>query len=117
MRHLKKGKKFNREKGERRAFIKGLVSNLILKERIETTEARAKAIRPEIEKLITIGKTQSLSSLRLLLSRIPSKKVAEKLYYEIAPRYKDRAGGYTRILKTSQVRKRDGVKVARIEFV
>ncbi|MDP3956803.1 MAG: 50S ribosomal protein L17 [bacterium] len=117
MRHLKKGKKFNRQKSDRRAFMKGLVSNLILKEHMETTEARAKAIRPEVEKLITIGRTQSLSSLRLLLARIPSKKIAEKLYYEIAPRYKDRAGGYTRISKTSKVRKRDGVKIARIEFV
>lgn len=117
MRHLKKGKKFNRKVGDRRAFIKGLVSNLILKERIETTEARAKAIRPAIEKLVTIGKRQNLASLRLLLARVFSKKVAEKLYYEIAPRYKDRAGGYTRIIKTSNMRKRDGVKVARIEFV
>ena len=102
---------------DRRAFIKGLIANLILKERIETTEARAKAIRPEVEKLISIGRHPSLASLRLLLSRIHSKKVAEKLYYEIAPRYKDRAGGYTRILKTSHVRKRDCVRTARIEFV
>jgi large subunit ribosomal protein L17 len=117
MRHLKKGKKFGRKIGDRRAFIKGLVSNLILKERMETTEARAKAVRPEIEKLITIGRRQDLASLRILISRIPSKKVAEKLYYEIAPRYKERTGGYTRIIKTSQMRKRDGVKVARIELV
>ncbi|HEY4523817.1 MAG TPA: 50S ribosomal protein L17 [Candidatus Paceibacterota bacterium] len=117
MRHLKKGKKFNRKTGDRKAFIKGLVSNLILRERIETTEARAKAIKPEIEKLITIGRKQNLASLRLLLSRVFSKKAAEKLYYEIAPRYKDRTGGYTRVIKTSNMRKRDGVKVARIEFV
>lgn len=117
MRHLKKGKKFNRKIGDRRAFIKGLVSNLIFKEHIETTETRAKAIRPEIEKLITIGRKQDLASLRLLISRVIPKKAAEKLYYDIAPRYKDRTGGYTRILKTSQFRRRDGVRVARIELV
>lgn len=117
MRHLKKGKKFGRERGQRRAFMKGLVANLIFKGSIETTEIRAKAIRPAVEKLITIGRAQNLAALRLLISRVASKKAAEKLYYEIAPRYKDRSGGYTRIIKMGKTRKRDSAKVARIEFV
>lgn len=117
MRHLKEGRKFNRKSGPRRSFISGLVSNLIVKGKIETTEARAKEIRPLVERFVTIGKAQNLAALRLLISRIRSKKAAEKVYYEIAPRYKERAGGYTRILKTSRVRKRDGVRVALIEFV
>jgi large subunit ribosomal protein L17 len=117
MRHLKRGRKFNRKRGPRKSFLKGLLSNLILREKMLTTEARAKEIRPMVEKLITIGKAQDLAALRLLISRLPSKKVAEKMYYEIAPRYKERQGGYTRITKTSKARKRDGSVVAQIEFI
>ena len=117
MRHLKEGRKFNRKSGPRRSFLSGLVSNLVMKGKIETTEARAKEMRPLVERFVTIGKEQNLAALRLLVSRIRSKKAAEKIYYEIAPRYKERVGGYTRIMKTSRVRKRDGVKVAFIEFI
>lgn len=117
MRHLKTGRKFSRKRGQRRAFLKGLLSNLIMREKITTTEARAKEIRPLVEKLVTLGKKQNLPALRLLASRLFSKKVAEKIYYEIAPRYKDRAGGYTRITKTAKFRKKDGSRLAAIEFV
>src|SRR3990167_380966 len=71
MRHGKKGRKFGRKTGKRRAFRKGLAHNLILKGKIETTEARAKEIRPVVEKLVTLAKKQTLSSLRLLLARLP----------------------------------------------
>jgi len=87
-----------------------------MKERIQTTEARAKEIRPQVEKLVTLAKKQNLASLRLLLSRLP-KGSATKLYYDVAPRYRDRTGGYLRILKTSIRRKRDSAKQAIIEFV
>ena len=117
MRHLKKGRKFNRKRGARKAFFKVLLANLILKGRIHTTEMRAKEMRPMIERLVSIGRAQDLAALRLLLARLSSKPVAEKLYYEIAPRYKDRQGGYTRIIKSSRTRKRDSAKTAIIEFV
>ncbi len=116
MRHQVKGRKFNRIQGKRRAFIKGLEANLIMKGRIETTEARAKELKWKVDKLVTLGKKQTLHSLRLLTSRIP-KLAAMKLYHEIAPKYTERKGGYTRIVKTAKFRKRDGVRVAVIEFV
>lgn len=116
MRHGKRGRKFGRMTGERHAFRKLLAHNLILKERIETTEARAKEIRPVVEKLVTLAKKQNLASLRLLLSRLP-RGSAEKLYFEIAKRYADRNGGYLRIVKQIKRRKRDATRVAVIEFV
>lgn len=115
MRHLKKGRKFGRKRGQRRAFLKGLLANLIIKGRIETTLARAKSIKPAIEKLITLAKQQNLVHQRLLMARLP-KKAALKLYYEIAPRYKERKGGYIRIIKGSRTRKRDQTEMAFIEF-
>ena len=90
--------------------------NLIMENRIYTTEARAKEIRPRVEKLITIAKRGDLAALRLLMKRIP-KDSAYKLYHEIAPRYKDRDGGYLRIVKTAKMRKRDGTMKVLIEFV
>lgn len=109
-------RKFGRKTGQRRAFKKSLASNLIMQERIETTSARAKELRPMVEKMITTAKKNDLASLRTLLSQLP-KQSATKMYYEIAPRYKDRKGGYTRILKTEKRRKRDGVELSVIEFV
>ncbi|MDP3948005.1 MAG: 50S ribosomal protein L17 [bacterium] len=116
MRHGKKGRKFGRKTGQRRAFLKSIAHNLILKEKIETTEARAKEIRPIVEKLVTLAKKQTLASLRLLLARLP-RASAEKLYFEIAKRYADRNGGYLRIVKQMKRRKRDGTRVAIIVFV
>lgn len=109
-------RKFHRKKGPRRSFIKILANNLIMKEKIITTEARAKSIRPIVEKMVTIGKKQQLASFRLLLSRL-SKQSAEKIYHEISPRYKERPGGYLRIIKQSLMRKRDGARMAVIEFI
>ena len=117
MRHHKRGRKFNRKRGERKSFIKGLVSNLIVRGKIETTEARAKELKSRAEKLVTLGKKQNLAALRLLMARLSNKKIAEKLYYEISPRYMSRHGGYTRVIKTARFRKRDGARVATIEFV
>jgi len=109
-------RKFGRIRGRRKAFLKTLAHNLIMKERIQTTEARAKELRPRVEKLVTLAKKQKLASLRLLLARLP-KAAATKLYYELASRYQERHGGYLRILKTSHSRKRDAAKKAIIEFV
>lgn len=116
MRHLKQGRKFHRERGQRNALLKGLASNLILKEKIETTEAKAKELRRFVERLVTIGKAQTLASLRILNARVP-KVAAMKMYYQIAPRYKERKGGYTRIIKVGKKRKNDAAKMAIIEFV
>ncbi|MBI2514727.1 50S ribosomal protein L17 [Candidatus Wolfebacteria bacterium] len=116
MRHLKKGKKFHREKGQRQALMKSLLANLILREKIETTAVKAKALRREIEKTLSLGKKQNIASLRLLQARLP-KKAAGKLYYELAPRYAERHGGYARILKGVKRRKSDNAPMAMIEFV
>ncbi len=117
MRHLKEGKKFGRKKGQRKAFLKALVNNLINHEKIVTTETRAKAIRPIIERLITHAKKQSLASLRLIVKRLSNKRTAFKLYHEIAPRYFERNGGYVRVKKLSRRRLKDGSRLAVIEFV
>lgn len=116
MKHLKAGKKFGRKKDKRKAFVKSLAANLILNEKIITTETRAKEIKKRAEKLITLGKKQNAGSLRLLMARLP-KIAASKIFYKIAPRYKNKNGGYTRIVKTAKFRKRDGAKMAIIELV
>ncbi len=117
MRHLKKGKKFGRLKGPRQHFLRNLASDLIRKEKIETTETRAKAIRPIVEKLVTLAKKQNLASRRLLISRLHNARVAQKMYEDIGPRYLEKKGGYLRITKSSKARKRDGSQLAVIEFV
>ncbi len=109
-------RKFGRVRGKRKVFLKTLEHNLIMKEKINTTDARARELRPLVERLVSLAKKQNLASFRLLLSRLP-KAAASKLYYEIAPRYQNRPGGYLRILKTAKVRKRDAAKQAIIEFV
>ncbi len=109
-------RKFGRKRGPRKSFLKILAHNLIIRGKIETTEARAKEIKSFTEKLVTVAKKNQLSSLRILLSRLP-KDAANKLFYELAPKYKERKGGYLRIIKTAALRKRDGVRLAIIEFI
>ena len=117
MRHLKKGRKFNRLTGDRRQFLRNLSNNLIRRGKIETTEARAKSIKPAVEKLITLAKKQNLSSRRLVLSRTQDTRVTTKLFDNLAPKYLSRSGGYLRITKLSKARKRDGTILTTIEFV
>jgi large subunit ribosomal protein L17 len=117
MRHRKEGKKFNRKTGQRRAFMRSLAVNVIRKEKIVTTEARAKAIRPVVERAVTLAKKETLASRRLLAARLHDPVAVKKLFDDIAPRYKGRSGGYTRIVKSGAARKRDGVRTATIEFV
>lgn len=117
MRHHNNKRKFGREKNERNALLKGLLSSLILKEKIKTTEAKAKEIRPLIEKMITKAKKDTLSNRRILLSRLSNhEKEVKKLFSILAPKYIDRNGGYVRILKLG-VRKSDSAKMVIIEFV
>ena len=115
MRHLRKNRKFGRPADFRKAFLWNLGSSLILKERIKTTEARAKEIRPLIEKIVSTAKNETLANRRLLLKNLTAKTV-NKLFKELAPRFKERKGGYLRILKLD-ARKNDGARMAIIEFV
>lgn len=115
MRKRKKGRKLSRKRDPRRALLRGLSRALLLKERIKTTEAKAKEVSPFIEKLITKAKKGDLASRRLLL-KFFSKEISKKLIDEIGPRYKERPGGYTRIIKLGP-RKSDGAKMAIIELV
>jgi large subunit ribosomal protein L17 len=109
-------RKFHLKRGPRKLFFKKLAENLILKEKILTTTARAKEIRPIVERLVSIAKKQNLASFRRLLAKLP-KGAAQKLYYELAPKYKDRRGGYLRIIKQAKTRKRDAAPLAKIEFI
>lgn len=115
MRKRKKGRKLSRKRNQRRALLKSLASALILKEKIKTTEAKAKEVAPFVEKQISRAKISSLVSRRLL-SKFFSPEIVKKLLNEIGPRYKDRPGGYTRIIKLGP-RKSDGAKMAIIELV
>jgi large subunit ribosomal protein L17 len=117
MQHRRVGRKFHRLKGQRVAFIRGLASNLIRAGRIETTVTRAKEIRPIVEKLVTLARKGDLASRRLVISRLANADTARRLVEDIAPRYKERPGGYLRIQQLMGTRKRDGVEKAIIEFV
>ncbi len=117
MRHRKKGRKFHRLTGRRKSFLRNLVNNLIRDEKIETTEIRAKEMRPITERMVSIAKKGDLASRRILLSRLHDKNLVGKLMEDIAPRYKDRNGGFLRIMKGGKTRKRDSARVATIEFV
>lgn len=115
MRKRKKGRKFHRKRDQRRALLKSLARELLLRERIKTTEAKAKELRSFVEKFIERGKEKNLVNIRYL-RRFFAKDVVKKLFEEIGPRYKERKGGYTRILKLGK-RKSDGAKMAIIELV
>jgi len=115
MRERKKGRKLSLKRDQRKALLKSLATALILKEKIKTTEAKAKEISPIVEKFITKAKKGDLSSKRFI-SRFFTPVVVKKLVNEISPRYKERQGGYTRIIKLGQ-RKSDGARMAIIELV
>jgi len=117
MRHHDANRKFGREKNGRIALMKGLAASLIAHERILTTEAKAKELRPKVEKMVTKAKNPTLANRRNLLAGFYNNAdVVEKLIADVAPRYKERAGGYTRITKLV-ARKSDGSPMAVIEFV
>jgi len=115
MRHGDKNRKFGREKGQRRAFLKSLSRNLIIKGRMQTTIARAKEIRPIIEKMVTKGKNATLANRRLIVAQLGDERVAGKLI-KMAAGYTERTGGYLRIVKMGP-RKGDAAPMAVIEFV
>lgn len=98
MPHQIAGRHLNRNSSQRKALFKGLVTQVLQHERIETTEAKAKAVRGDVEKMITLAKRGDVHSRRLVLKTVADKKVVAKLFDKIAPRFADRNGGYTRII-------------------
>jgi large subunit ribosomal protein L17 len=99
MRHNLLGRSLSRDSGHRKALYRNMVTSLLRNEKIVTTEAKAKEIRPMAEKMITLGKKSGLNSYRQAIAFILDEKVTEKIFQELGPRYKERPGGYTRITK------------------
>jgi large subunit ribosomal protein L17 len=116
MRHLKAGYKLGRNPAHRRATLRNLVTNLIEKERITTTLLRAKAARPLAERMITLGKRDSLHSRRQAAAFLQTSQATAKLFADLAPRFADRQGGYTRIVRAGW-RIGDGAELAILEFL
>ena len=116
MRHKIAGRKLGRVSGHRRALYRNMVTSLLKHEKIVTTEPKAKEVRGLAEKMITLGKHSGLHSYRQALSYITDKKVTEKIFAELGPRYKERPGGYTRIVKLAP-RLGDGAPMVQLELV
>ncbi len=116
MRHRVSGKKLRRNMAQRRALLRNLVTSLLDKERVRTTLAKAKAARPLAEKMITLAKKDTLHTRRQALRFIFKKDIVKKLFDEIGPRFSERPGGYTRIVKLGP-RAGDGAEMAVIELI
>jgi len=119
MRHFKRGRKLNRTASHRSALLSNLASSFIMHKQIVTTQPKAKELRKFAERLVTYAKKDSLHGRRLILKNIKgklNKKIANILIHELAPNYKDRNGGYTRIIKLDN-RKNDNADMCIIEFV
>lgn len=110
------GRKLKRTANQRKGLFRSLMSSLILNERIKTTEAKAKSVKGEIEKLVTKAKNKGEIARNVLLSHLPDEKVVEKLLVDIAPRFKERPGGYTRILRLEK-RLKDNSQTVLLEWV
>jgi large subunit ribosomal protein L17 len=116
MRHKVAGRKLDISSGHRKALFRNLVTDLLKYEKITTTEAKAKEVRGLTEKMITLGKQGRLQALRGVLAYLTDEKVSHKLFKELAPRYAQRSGGYTRIIKLG-TRLGDGAPLVRLELV
>jgi large subunit ribosomal protein L17 len=116
VRHRKKGRQLGRQTKHRWALFRNIVTSLLDHERIETTEAKAKEIRGFTDRMITLGKEGTLPARRRALAFLRSKDVVSKLFADVAGRFKDRRGGYTRIVKTRR-RIGDGAEMVAIELV
>jgi large subunit ribosomal protein L17 len=116
MRHRKKGRQLSRTASHRKAVLRNLATSLFRHERVETTQAKAKELRPFAERLITLAKRGDIHARRLVGRKIADREILGKLFDDIGPRYESRPGGYTRILKTGS-RRGDGAEMAFIELV
>jgi large subunit ribosomal protein L17 len=116
MRHRKKGKVLDRKAGPRKALLRGLAVSLILYEKMKTTKAKAKTVKPIVEKLITRGKVNTLATRRYLAKYLYQEAAVKKVMEELGPRYKERKGGYTRILNIGR-RQGDAAEIVQIELV
>ena len=116
MRHHRKGRRLGRDSAHRKALYANLAGALIEHERIKTTEAKAKEVKPIVEEMVTLGKRGDLAAHRQAVGFLRSKWVVNRLFTEIAPRFEDRAGGYCRIVKIGP-RQGDAARMAYLEFV
>ncbi|MDE3004241.1 MAG: 50S ribosomal protein L17 [Gemmatimonadota bacterium] len=116
MRHRKKGRQLSRTRSHRKATLRNLATSLFRHERIETTTAKAKELRPYAERLITLARRGDVHARRLAAMKIQDREILGKLFDEIAPRYMERPGGYTRVLKLGN-RKGDAAEMSLIELV
>ena len=116
MRHRNAGFKLGRNTSHRRALVRNLVTSVLVEDRVETTLTKAKAVRPLVEKMITLGKKGDLHSRRQALSYMMTAKSVDRLFDTVAPRYKDRQGGYLRIVRTG-FQQGDGAEKAFIELL
>ena len=116
MRHARSGRKLGRDSSHRKALYSNLAGALITHGRIETTEAKAKAVKPFAEKMITLGKRGDLHARRLAMAELRSNDIVHKLFSDVAPRFAERQGGYTRVVKL-EPRQGDAAKMALLELV
>jgi large subunit ribosomal protein L17 len=116
MRHRKAGFKLGRNTAHRRAMLRNLVTSIILEDRVQTTVTKAKAARPHVERLITLGKRGDLHSRRQALAYLQTREAVARLFETVAPRYGDREGGYLRIIR-SGFQKGDGAETAFVEML
>lgn len=114
--HRRLVKHFSRKSGPRKALLRGLMNSLVEHGRIKTTVAKAKEVKRHIEKAITLGKKGDLNATRLLISRLANQEAALSIVKDISPRFKERAGGYTRVIKIGR-RPGDAAEMAFLEFV
>ncbi|MDD5726133.1 MAG: 50S ribosomal protein L17 [Patescibacteria group bacterium] len=116
MRHRRKGTTLDRKNGPRKALLRNLATSLIIYEHANTTLAKAKAVKPIVERLVTVGKEKTLASRRKLAAYLTIESAVNKVLEEIGPRYANRKGGYLRIIKLG-VRQGDGAETAQLQFV
>ncbi|MAF13271.1 MAG: 50S ribosomal protein L17 [Parcubacteria group bacterium] len=116
MRHQKKGTILGRKKAPRKALMRSLATSIIIYEKVKTTKAKAKAVKPVVEKLVTTAKKNDLTARRKLLEVLYHKKAVNKALEVLGPRYKNRKGGYTRIINLEN-RQGDNAEMVQIEFV
>ena len=115
MRHLKAGRKLNRTAAHRKALLRNLLKALVLREQVRTTDAKAKELRCWADRMVTLGKKNSVHARRLAFAYLGSRKLVQRLFDEVAPRFHGRAGGYTRVLKIGP-RRGDAAPVSLVEF-